>query len=227
MSDQKKTQHVDAAEGYRRWADKYDTTDNPMVAMVETVFDDFVGAVQDQPVVEFGCGTGRNLARLVDLGASGGHGYDLSPEMLNVARSKLDDRFNLTSHDITTSTDDEGDTYHLALFSLVLEHIESIEAPLAEAHRLTKPGGHLVVFELHPYLCIDGVVAHFDDDGVEIRLPSHPHMLSDFINTTDKVGWELVDLAEFFPNDESVTRNAKTARRGQVPWLWAGRWRKG
>ena len=70
---------VEAA--YDRWAKAYDGYDNPMVFMAKHALtqEDFTGL---DCAVEFGCGTGRNLALLDRAGVGRVIGLDLSMEML-------------------------------------------------------------------------------------------------------------------------------------------------
>ena len=46
-------------EGYNKWASKYDRDSNPLIVLEERVTLEFIGNVQDQRVLDLGCGTGR------------------------------------------------------------------------------------------------------------------------------------------------------------------------
>src|SRR5688500_1417055 len=77
--------------GYDRWAGSYDAMANPMVAATELVLDRAPLACTGLDVIEFGCGTGRNVARVLREGARSYRGVDGSPGMLARARAEIAD----------------------------------------------------------------------------------------------------------------------------------------
>ena len=100
-------------------------------------------------VLDVGCGTGTQLATYADEGAEC-FGIDLSPAMLEVARTKLGDRAELTLGDATAMPypDDEFD---LSVASLFLHELppEAATSVLEEMARVTKPDGSVMVIDYH------------------------------------------------------------------------------
>lgn len=94
-------------------------------------------------VLELGCGTGLLLSRLAEVAAEA-IGIDLSEQMAGRARAKgLDVRVaNLTSLPFADAR------FDLTYSFKVLAHVADPARAIAEAARVTRPGGH-VVFDLY------------------------------------------------------------------------------
>jgi len=104
-------------------------------------------------VVDLGTGTGRML-ELFGSRAKGGIGIDLSSEMLALARAQLD-RPELQHCSVR-----QGDLYDLPLqdesadlvtLHMVLHYLDDPAASIAEAARVLKPGGRLLIADFAPH----------------------------------------------------------------------------
>jgi len=91
-------------------------------------------------VLEVGCGTGLILSRIAEL-ADEAVGVDLSPGMLAKATAR-----GLTAVEgSATALPFEDASFDCVCSFKVLAHVEPIEVALAEAARVVRPGGHLVL----------------------------------------------------------------------------------
>jgi ubiquinone/menaquinone biosynthesis C-methylase UbiE/DNA-binding transcriptional ArsR family regulator len=113
-------------------------------------------ALSDQPIrslLDLGTGTGRML-ELFAGDIERGLGLDLSPDMLALARARLD-RAGLKHCTVR-----QGDIYDLALprdsFDVVIVHqvlhfLDDSSRALREAARVLRPGGRLLVIDFAPH----------------------------------------------------------------------------
>ena len=201
------------AAAYDRWSTLYDGYANPMVFAASRVVEATLGDVCGKDVVEFGCGTGRNLSALKALGARSLAGCDVSAGMLAKARER-DRAFQLFHCDMGQRLPMPEGSADLALFCLSLEHVPELFPPLCEAKRLLRPKGRLAVIEIHPFLTLSGVSAHFQDGVEEVRMPTIAHEFSSYIGAFAATGLHLTACREWRPRDFAVSAPPKVLKRG-------------
>src|SRR4051812_8293433 len=83
-----RTVRLTVAQAYDRWSNAYDDYPNSLVFSASRVIAALTLGMAGQDVVEFGCGTGRNLEILKRGGAGALTGLDLSPGMLAKAAER-------------------------------------------------------------------------------------------------------------------------------------------
>jgi malonyl-CoA O-methyltransferase len=199
-------------DAYDRWSAFYDSYDNPMVFMAGQIVERSLAGVERKAIFEFGCGTGRNLAALARRGAAPLAGCDLSAGMLSVARRR-GGGWNLFQHDIALPVPAPSDSVDLALFCLTLEHLADLRPPLEEARRIVKPGGRISIIEIHPFLSLNGLAAHFEDGDVEVRMPAFPHQFEDYLNLFAELGLGLTACREWSPEDVGNPAELRSTKR--------------
>ncbi|MEQ9459418.1 MAG: metalloregulator ArsR/SmtB family transcription factor [Phycisphaeraceae bacterium] len=108
-----------------------------------------LGLLPDEWVVgDLGCGTGRVVAELAPQ-VKQVYGIDDSASMLLAARHATADMSNVELIEAPVEAIPLGDrVLDAALLVLVLTYVEQIEEVIAEARRLLKPGGRLVIVDL-------------------------------------------------------------------------------
>lgn len=102
-------------------------------------------------VGDLGCGTGRTSAALAPYVARV-HAVDGSPPMLEAARQRLEGSGNVTFHesDLERLPIADGSLDAAVLF-LALHHVPDPARVVAEARRVTAPGGRLLVVDMQPH----------------------------------------------------------------------------
>ncbi|MEV4222458.1 class I SAM-dependent methyltransferase [Nonomuraea sp. NPDC049725] len=212
---------VESAEGYRIWSDTYDgpnglfDIDEPLVAGI-------VGELPPGAALDAACGTGRMAAAL----AGRGHrviGVDSSPDMLALARERVPQGdFRHGELDRLPVPDDAVD---LVTCSLALTHVPSLGPAMAEFARVLRPGGHLVISDMHP----EGVARGFVPtvrlpDGRPGRIATYHHPVGDYLRAALAAGLQLRACEE--PRlppapapDEPLTTSEAVARWDVWPWI--------
>lgn len=104
-------------------------------------------------LLDIGTGTGRVLEIFADR-VDRGLGVDLSREMLNVARSRLDER-RITNcavrHGDAYDLDVETGRFDIAVLHHVLHFLDDPETAISEAARALGPRGRLIVVDFTPH----------------------------------------------------------------------------
>jgi ubiquinone/menaquinone biosynthesis C-methylase UbiE len=214
---------LDVAAAYDVWAPSYDGYDNPMVYAAGQALSQAPLALAQKTILEFGCGTGRNLAALAASGASNLIGFDFSSAMLAEAR-KWDGDWTLFQADMSEAIPLQDQSVDFILFSLTLEHVADLVAPLQEARRLLRTGGMIKIVEIHPFLSLNGISAHFKTtDGEEVTMPAFAHPFQDWLAAFDQAGLRVAGLKEWQARDFGTDAPAKILRRGP-DWPWVVDW---
>lgn len=148
--------HVESAQTYfARHAAVWDEIRSLHVdeKEVEAAILDLLGEEHFETVVDLGTGTARMLQLLADR-MDRGIGIDVSHDMLSYARARLDSarlrHCQVRQGDIFSPPLD-SDTGDLVIVHQVLHFLEDPERAIAEARRLLKPGGRLLVIDFAPH----------------------------------------------------------------------------
>ena len=206
----KKVRRVEAREGYDHWSETYDGTPNPVVAMDARHTLDLLGPKPAEQILDAGCGTGRNIERMV---MAGSHpvGIDFSGGMLRVARRKTPD-VPLARADLQKPLPLRADCFDAVLCALVGEHLDDLRAVFRELYGVLKPGGRLVFSVYHPEMAAAGIEANFERSGVEFRLGASLHKVDDYMNTIEDAGFKRLAHYEFF-GDEALAGTIPVASK--------------
>lgn len=107
-----------------------------------------------QPILELACGTGRLTLPLAKKGFAIS-GLDLSPTMLDLARTKaLEGNLNVRIIEGDMCNFNLGETFSLILLAAQslshLHTLEEIEACFSAVHKHLKPGGHFIIELFNP-----------------------------------------------------------------------------
>lgn len=144
-----------ARAGYAHWAATYDGP-NPAVAQEERVVRPLLDEMPAGVALDAACGTGRHARHL----AARGHavtGVDASPEMLAVARAKVPDA-GLLLGDLAALPLPAA-SVDFAVCSLALTHCQGLGPPIRELARVVRPGGRIVLSDIHPFVVTLGLQA--------------------------------------------------------------------
>ncbi|WP_120716414.1 ArsR/SmtB family transcription factor [Tsuneonella amylolytica] len=143
---------TNAAEYFARHANEWDRL-RALLAPADAVEDALVAALGKEPlgsVLDIGTGTGR-IAELLEPGAGHVTGLDKSPEMLRLARARLQSldpsRVELVQGDFAVLPF-ASQAFDTVVFHQVLHYASEPDFALAEAARVCRPGGRIAIVDL-------------------------------------------------------------------------------
>jgi ubiquinone/menaquinone biosynthesis C-methylase UbiE len=192
---------MDVQQAYNTWAAQYDSNDNKTRDLEAKALRIILPQLQFRSCLEIGCGTGKNTVWLEQM-ADRITAVDFSEEMLTKAKEKIrSEKVKFRQADITKEWTFTEGTYDLVTFSLVLEHIEDLDAVFREVSKVLSPGGHVYIGELHPFKQYTGSKARFDTAHGQQIVTCFNHHISDFIKAAKANGLIPEEIQEFFDDD--------------------------
>jgi SAM-dependent methyltransferase len=160
-----------------------------LFAADEPVVAEFLGDREPGVALDAACGTGR----FAEFLARCGHrviGVDSSPDMLAHARRRVPDgEFLLGELDRLPLPDDWVD---VIVCALALVHVPRLEPVLAEFARVLRPGGDLVISDVHHELVTRGsVITARGPAGQPCIAATYRHQLGDYLRPALSLGFQV------------------------------------
>lgn len=193
-------------DAYNEWAEQYDTNENKTRDAEAGALRETLSGFSFECCLEIGCGTGKNTERLLKMCGSV-VSVDLSDEMLARAKEKISsERVRFVQADINNDWDFASDKkFDLVTFSLVLEHIENLEKVFENLKDVTADNGYVYVGELHPFKQYLGSKARYEtENGLQV-VNCFNHNISDFTRAASNNGFQIIEVSEYFDNDDRKT----------------------
>jgi ubiquinone/menaquinone biosynthesis C-methylase UbiE len=189
-------------EAYKEWSNQYDTNENKTRDLEAVALRAVLSKMDINKVLEFGCGTGKNTVWF-EQNAKEILSADFSEAMIAKAAEKINSpKVQFTVADINEPWDFSKEKYDLVSFSLVLEHIQNIEAVFNKINQVTESGAFVYIGELHPFKQYAGSKARYTAPEGEQIVTCYTHNMSDFITAANKYNFSLMDLEEWFDNND-------------------------
>jgi ubiquinone/menaquinone biosynthesis C-methylase UbiE len=184
---------LDVHAGYAAWAPSYDSVSNAAIRAEEELVHAVLKSIRPGRALDAACGTGRHAAHLVGLG----HdvvGIDRSPAMLSVARNKVPTarfaRGDLTQLSIGDASMD------LAACGLSLTHLPELAPAIGELARVLRPGGHLVLSDVHPtFVMLQGQAVFRQEEGYAF-IRNHVHLHGHYLEAFSRAGLAVLACLE-------------------------------
>ncbi|GAA4430061.1 hypothetical protein GCM10023188_16200 [Pontibacter saemangeumensis] len=193
---------MDPKKAYNIWAAQYDTNQNKTRDLEGHALRTSLAEITFENCLEIGCGTGKNTLWLLEQ-AKQVTAVDLSEEMLAKAKAKINsNRVHFVQADVTQAWSFADSLYDLVSFSLVLEHIENLGHIFHEASNALHAGGYVYIGELHPFKQYAGTKARFDTEAGRQVVTCFIHHVSDFVQAAKQHGLSLVDINEYFDDND-------------------------
>lgn len=189
-------------ELYNEWSATYDTVENKTRDLEKSACRQMLSAISFETVIEIGGGTGKNTIWLAEM-AREVTAIDLSEEMQAVAKEKMaGGNVNFQQADVSKVWNFASDTVDLITCSLILEHVADLYFVFEQASKHLNAEGHFYVGELHPFRQYTGSKARFETAEGLKTLECFTHHVSDYAQAAEKNYLSLVQLNEWFDNDD-------------------------
>ena len=182
-----------ADRAYDLWAQTYDRDDNPVKHLERRLLEKSLRGLRlkSPALLDFGCGTGRHWQLFLRSRPRRLLGCDVSRGMLKVLKAKHPraEIFLLKGkgpqRPVHFSFLAEA-SLDLVVCSLTLGYLGEIGSFLNECRRVLKPGGHLLVSDLHPDRVAEGARRDFPGPGGRREIRHFHHGLKELKLLGDK-----------------------------------------
>ena len=210
------------------WTRHADTNDYRNFLLMPLMLE-LAGDVRGLRVLDLGCGEGGYSRALAERGATV-RGIDSSPRLIGIARQRSSGiEFVCTNANALEAIDSAS--VDLVIAPMVLMDVEDYEGAIAEAVRVLRPGGHLVMSILHP--CFTAPAAYFDrmawDDFMTSEFAHavvhHHRPLQDYMRAAIDCGLTLESFHE--PDgSEAAQQSPRFEKLKRTPYFVFLAWRK-
>lgn len=200
---------LNAQQAYARWAPTYDGTPNPLLALEERSLAPLMNSFFAQDIVELGCGTGRWLHKLEAAGPKSLTGVDICGAMLAEAEKKCLPTTSLI-HSDCTMTRLSNHAADCVLASFLLSYVQDLNKFAEEVTRILRPGGTIIVSDLHPNTHSYGWRRTFSASGGRFEIATFRYTLRGLINALSVAGCalEVMDEPCFGEEEAGIFRRA-------------------
>jgi ubiquinone/menaquinone biosynthesis C-methylase UbiE len=181
--------------GYTEWAPRYDSP-NPAIQSEEPIVHAIFAELPVGVALDAACGTGRHAAHLAALG----HdviGVDTTEAMLAVARVKVPSADMRRGRLEDLPLDDAS--VDLVVCALALTHVPDLEPVVRELGRVVRPGGRVVLSDIHPFMAMTGGIAGFPGEDLTKGIPfvrNLTHQVSEYVGAFNAAGLVVRDCVE-------------------------------
>jgi ubiquinone/menaquinone biosynthesis C-methylase UbiE len=206
----------DVRPTYDAWSAAYDETPNPLTAIEEIVVRSLLRTIEFSRVLDAATGTGRYAIYLAGQGKQV-TAIDDNENMLAVAQRKAHARqlaIEFRQENVSNLSFADS-SFDLVLCALALAHVEDLRGPCRELVRVLRPGGHLIISDLHPEIQAMMGPDHKElIQGEERFFPAHHSHVEDYLEAVKLAGAEVIAAIDI----------PRETQRGLVPGaliVWA------
>jgi len=190
------TLRVSAREGYDLWAATYDAEPNPLLALEERGLHPMLPDLEGKDALDIGCGTGRWLSALHQLGARSVLGVDSSAVMIARAAAKPLLHSRLICAD-GLALPLRAQLADLVVCSFMLGHLPSPRALACQLARVARPRADLFLTDMHPEAHARGWRSAFRRADQTIEIRTFFHAPDDIRSAFEAEGFKFVKSSDF------------------------------
>ena len=212
----------DLNETYDVWSEFYDDFANPLIPIEEMVVRSLLRTIEFQDVLDTATGTGRHAIYLAQQGKRVA-AIDCNEKMLSKAQEKASSEGLVIDFRLEDFSEIsfEDDSFDLVICALALAHVKDLTQPCQEFIRVLRPGGNLIISDLHPFVQREmGPEYRWEliEGQTPVSFPNYHSNVDDYVKAMESAGTKIVTVldipmkleAELFPGALIVW--AKTSR---------------
>lgn len=184
-------------EGYQRWAPNYDHGLNPLIAREERYIKSLLLPLHGKKVLDLACGTGRCMEKALAAGAEFVAGVDCSDAMLRIASEKQSSHGRLAQADCMKLPFGTS-AFDFVFCSFAIGHIQHLQPVARELAVVMKPGGEVLVTDVHFEAYARGWRTGFRDQHRPLQIEMFPHTAEQILRAFDSAGFECLTCAPLY-----------------------------
>ncbi len=197
---------LEPRKAYDIWSETYDTeNDNLVFKLEEEILDSLFkkADLSRKLVLDYGCGTGRNWERLLSFHPEKITGCDISPKMLGRLKVKYP-AIDIYVIKKNSSLPLKPNSFDFILSTLVVAQINNLKEVFCEWNRLLKPGGKILITDLHPTVLSAGGKRTFEKDDRTYEVKNYIHPIEEIKKICGNLNIEVTGLEERLISETSI-----------------------
>lgn len=221
---------VPTLEAHRLWASSYDSTPNPVLALEMRIVKQLLCPTAPMCFIDVACGTGRWMTYVRHKGAKI-FGIDLCAEMLAEAARKPE----LMGRSVLAEASNIPFRTRIAdivLCSFAVAYLPNLNRSLIEMARILKPGGKLIVSDLHPTAVSAGWRRSFRSGNLVLEITHFRPSVDELRIAAERAGLQAQMQIESSFGESERPLFALAGKEDQfqsvssIPAVWIGVWNK-
>lgn len=181
---------------YDIWSKTYDETENPLIDIEEGVVKSLLDTIEFRDVLDAASGTGRYAIYLAQQGKQVA-AVDSNENMLAEAQKKaqaMQLQIDFRQEDISNLSFEDS-SFDLVICALSLAHVKDLTKPCHEFIRVIRPGGYLIISDLHPQIqeLFDEFSEFIEGEG-PLFLPNYHSRVDDYLEAVTNAGAEILNV---------------------------------
>jgi len=213
--------------------------DSPNNAIEGPIMFELIGDIQDENILDLGCGDASFGKELLQLGAKNYTGVEGSKQMVEVASANLLGLNGDIYLESMESFSYPAETYELVTSRFAFHYVSEIDKLFQNVHRTLKENGRFVFSIQHPLTTASFVSKQSGDrrenwvvddyflDGerrepwIERVVVKYHRTIEQYFHQLKQAGFNVLDLREGTPKRGNFSSEEEFARRQRVPVVLA------
>jgi SAM-dependent methyltransferase len=229
----------DEKEFFNRYMNRKNRKDSPNNAIEKPLIYELIGNVENESILDLGCGNGAFGYELLSKGAKFYKGIEGSKLMAEDAKTNLKDLNGLICHQSMESYEFESETFDIVTSRFAIHYITNIEELFMEIHKSLKSNGKFIFSVQHPITTssfaskgegdrrenwiVDDyfVEGERNEPWMDKIVVKYHRTVEQYFQALTKAGFTVESLREGTPKRENFSSSEEYQRRMRIPVVLA------